>query len=1054
MARVTHPIRGIGVMASFWDFSNLTDQDGGAAGSAYSEQDPEPGIAVSEQLGNLASPIVYTAQDVDLEFRTVKAGASGGMAYRADGETDSEYRGTNEAHQVSASGVVRFSATQTYALFAAAMDPLTQRVMVVSANTTDGNAAILWDPETRTWSEDGVVVSGDMTVPALHYWPDTDTWVAFEIKDTGLSSAWYSRDTGATWAVHSEAIFDQMPQAIGPATTADDVHGNLVMCVSRNGSSAGASNNETSVYRSEDRGGSFTEYHQSQNVYSSAQVANFHNGPIVLVYVDDETDDSVKAKILADAYVDPDDVTAVSVSSANQVSVSDSIYPVTVFVDHNNVGHIYWVDKTDPEVIRHSVSFDQGVTWDPDSVGTLQCSNDGSNVNLERLLAVPSGGEVLLLHTAAGNTVGAAAATEASIWYELLGGWTNLELGAAPGVGVRDGRRSFADGFGVSPNLGSWFPQWAAPSDVGFTLTSGGVPTESMTSGGWQITTSTMNGHYETTFDITSDRIVFTWEVTCDVGGDQTAQDVIVYVRRRDGVNETEIEVRYDINGFRLHDVGAGTDIQTTALDMTAPAQFALVYTAVDEVGLLYRRPGDTKWTDAGSSITLNTAATANTTSTFRFGHFTISASTSTWGSKGYSGNMQAHIGLLAGDVSSKLRWGAELSTLPWPVRDVGTPTARSAFGVTGGPLHLGRTWRVDAAGKSRAEHLFPLVEPSPSVLWRSEDQLIATFTVDAGYDTRPGPSWILMAYVENPGFQKVKISAAPDSGSPSFTTFGDLDLGIGFSGLSYAVSGQLMKPASGTAGTRYIRPGELVGGYVVTVAGDVARIIGNTGGYWTTTAGFQQVELTLADDSVAAGSTVTLVWPRGLYVHPLDGSTAYRWWRAAFQAATTPEGVLSCGTLWLGAMLVPGRQHGRGALLDLVPQREVRTDAYGSRRVFPTGPALKQLTIGWPDGYDETNLRIQDGAGHLAASGSTAPAATYGDVRGPLESLVEVSDQGRRPLVALMSDVPETATTLTDPTTFLSGWFDGTIGTEFIQGDEGVDEVIRVQTINIAQRA
>lgn len=1048
MPQITYPVRGIGVMARGWLASNLTASDGSDIASAYTEAEPEPGLAISDQSTSISVPVCNLAQDEDLELAVVAAGFPGALAYRVAGETDSQYRGINEAWQTTGGGVARYNdGSYNFSLFAAALDKRTQTVMVASPHSSEGNVALTWSPEARTWTEAGTITTSTVDQFGLHFFEDTRTWVAFEVSTSGISSAWHSTDGGVTWALYAENIYDNQPAAVGPTTTATDAHGNLVLCVSNNG----ASTQETSLYRSEsDRGASFTEYHQSSNTYSSAQIAGFSDGSILLVYVDDVTDDSVKAKVLPDAYTDPDDVTAVSIAGANSASVADATYSVAVMIDHQDTAHVFWVDKTDPELVRYAASTDGGVTFTETIQAVMQNTNDGASRNIDRLRVVPTAGEALLLHRA--STVDAAA-TEDSLWYTLLGGWSNAELGASPTAGARRLRRSFATETGGGANVGAWFGQWAEPGEVGFTLTSGGTPSESMTSTGWQIDTDgTMNGHYGTTFTLTDDKAVFYWECSCDEGGDQTGQDVIVYVNRRDGVDETEIEVRYDTAGFRLHDVKAGADIETTAADMTIPMQFLLVFDGVEKVGLLYKRPGDTLWIDAGSDASLNTAASASTTSTLRFGHFAVTDSISTWGNKGYAERMAVHSGLAAGVVSTKLRWGARLTGVSWPVRDVGDSLARARLAVTGGPHHLGETYQIPRAGPYRVEHLFPITEPSPDVEWRGTDETEAIFTVDlAGFDTRPGPSWALLLHVAGAGFRQAKLYGLDDA-TETETELATLDLATGFTGLSYLVSGNMVRPASGAVGSRYVLPGELVGGYVVSAAGVAVRIIGNSGGYWGT-GDYQPLVLELADDSLTGGSTIDIVWPEGVLVLPLAATVLYRYWRVALQAGNTPEGALSCGSLWLGSLLVPGRQWGRGTLHELMPRIEARDNAAGVRRQLQTGRARRRLTVGWPDGHDYSRVRPHQGQGYLAASASTAPLVTYDDVRHQVEELFQVTEGGRLPVVAVLQSIGETAETITDRSLFLSGWLEGNASSEAVQGTEGESEVNRTQNISVVER-
>ena len=1057
MARSTYSrLRGIAVLESAWKPTNLTTNDAGATatGSDYTESQPKPGRAVADQANAIALPVVRNAQPNDLELRTVSAGAPAGWAYRDAGETDAQYRGAGEGWQVTLlSSAVFFSASTTTSGYSLAAKPKTGTLLLAyyDSDAVEGRVT-RYSPATRTWGS--TVTVDDSATPGLNnpgimYFSDTDTWVVFNCGGSGFANntAWFSTDDGATWSEYAFDIYANTASPLGtvPINPVVDRLGNPVFVESDGSGTA-------YWYRSEDRGASFTRYANQTTTYWNGRLARFADGSLLFVYHEDPSVAAVvKAKVLADGYVDPGSVAGVSVDPSNpQCFNGETIW---CWVDAEDVAWVSWANidsaPAGPEQRRIARSLDRGATWEEIDHRMMEMTSNAASAYLTRFAAEVSGGEVVVCCTYVGDREFLN-----QIWTVHLAGWSNVELGGLA-VGVsRINRRSFArdSGTGTAPSYLWWLLE--PPETSGWTATLTGSVTEDNTVNGRQIVSTAGNAkHYGVTLGAsTRAEAVYYAQVVVESGGDLTDDDVSMLVSRRDGTNSSDIAIRMSTTGFAVYDVGAAADLATVTRTMTGATQLLMCWSAINALAVFYKGPGDELWSVAYSGL-IAQGSTAADEDLVEWGHRAATASSSSWMCIGVSDGAFAHHSLTAGSGYQPLRYGAPLRSSGRPARDlIDGDGLMSWLGTSGAFARVGRTYSVATQAVGRAENMFPTVEASPRVLWTGTDETQHDFVVElaGGEFTRPGPSWALLFMVQNAGFRTVEL--ARGTGAGAFTTLGTLDLATGFAGLSFSVNGYHVSPAAGVEGSRFVAGSELVGGFVRSDTGVCSRIADNTPGYWTASGEHQPLQLIL-EDTGFTGTTLDIVWPSGVLVVPQTGASLWAYARARIPAQDAPGGALSCGDMFLGALVVPGKQWDRGLVTELEPNVAVRDDIEGGRRVFERGPPRRRISVAWNDGHDVTSVRVHEGANYLAPSASAAPVSTINNVRFEVERLFRYAKGGQLPVVVLLDEMPATATTFTDPSVFLSGWLEGSASSEQVTGDEGSSEVFRTQSISITER-
>ena len=542
-------------------------------------------------------------------------------------------------------------------------------------------------------------------------------------------------------------------------------------------------------------------------------------------------------------------------------------------------------------------------------------------------------------------------------------------------------------------------------------------------------------------------------ECSVSSGGSLTSLDVGCKLLCADGTDDYEIEIRLTTTGFRAVDANnGGATIATVTVDMTSPLQI-WVHLDAGTLAIWYRRPGAIEWSAATTAyaLTSDTGSPA-ANGTISWGGYAASTS-STWRIVGVC--FRGHLA----DEPEGAFFSRPISTRPAPLPDAGDgpgyrgsgATGRMAFlSAHGGPGVIGEEWRINARYAYPAEATIPGLSPSPADTWRSVDEteqyLIHDLDQAAGLGVSRG------LFVANANFRTAYLEYV--SGA-AWVTDATLDLATDFTSLSYVLSGQSLGPAnSGNAAGRYIAEGELVGGHVILDPGGTPKyrsLQANTAGWWQSSDTYPRPDLTLdgIDGTEGASGTCHLVAPTGIVVVHDTARTTARYWRWRVPAQGTPDGYLEAGIITALRIQSFGGDAAWGSSSEVAPNARTTRSRYGTTRVREDGPPVDTWSIVPPP---EVRGGIRSGTmtDYVGASGYL-PLAAQHDTLAHLRGILEATNSGEQPVVALREIPTTSGTTVTDRSLLLYGRLGGSIRATLERGTFGVDELLRGDPITVA---
>ena len=207
-------------------------------------------------------------------------------------------------------------------------------------------------------------------------------------------------------------------------------------------------------------------------------------------------------------------------------------------------------------------------------------------------------------------------------------------------------------------------------------------------------------------------------------------------------------------------------------------------------------------------------------------------------------------------------------------------------------------------------------------------------------------------------------------------------------------------------------------------------------------------------DNTEPANGTLNLWSQRGVFIKHLKG-TRYGGYRLKINAQTTADGFYSVGTFLVGPLAVFGYQPGWDRSLSKTPNVDLQTFTDGSRVARNLGPPRRVASISWADGVDLTNVQGQNPDPDYVTGRATGgkPLATGVGTPLLLEGLISATDGPRIPVVYLPV-IPRSSDSSIQ--TFIGGYLYGRITSahrrDVVQGDEMIDEVVRVANVTIEE--
>jgi hypothetical protein len=1014
-----HPTHLICLWDPRFDLDHLA-ADPAAVGS-YSEAGPRPGTAVSADPLSRLIPVVSFDQAQDVDLRVEQGGAvrrdGVQVSYRLGSETlSNDYRGWFRPNHLTAFGWLEVNGigVAVYDRLTIATIPSSQKVVALYAGafgTPSPNLyARTFDHDNQAWSAAVLVNNSSTESLGIVVLPETERVLAIQDATTGLQ-VYYSDDDGTTWSIYARSDL----------TLTNSTDGGAACMVGDNVLFVGSQGTDYSQAASDSLGAAWDLVEEDTGLGTELQVFELPGGQGAgAAYIDGGL---VKFRRLASAYQAISDASPVSVTSAGTAT------GFSMCADHDGIiyAHIVFSSQTPNECWR---STDLGDTWE--EVGDWADTVDNSDNWAAPMRSAPSAGWIVVLS----NFIITATSNDASPGATWLGGWSTLYLEQGWG-GVYNGLSYYA------------YIPIDVPNNVGSAWTALGIVAGTIDDTGLRIVTTAQTGYYSRDLGLALSQGAQV-QLQVHSGGSLTGLAAGFRLYSVDSTNESVVAFRHTTTTVRIYDVQAGAALGSDlTIDTTTPTVW-LVNQTTTTINAWYRKPWETKWTQALSNVAISNAARTFTTSRLQIGSTAAGTADQSFQFVG-QGRTISPLDGFDGEFQGKA-----LNTLPYPVPDISPASGErlTRLSLRGGPGIVDETFDVDAEHDYPIEAALGLTGPSPDRRWRSADLTEQLLVWDLGSEAWVGDA--LALFVGGANFREATLEAW--SGA-AWVVIGTLNLAEGFESLEYvrAAGCEVVTVAGVTSNAdRWLQENEKAGGTIQLGGGKARRIRDHSAGGWTDDGTTVKPTITMdaADDTEPASGSCNLCSPDGVLVVPLAAHTCRRYFAVRIPVQDVPDPYYEAGCI------LPMRAYALGAPPDwewseeVEPNTQITRTTYGTPHGQEQGPPRKVRSWGWNSGTVLRHLRDSVDADYY---GTTAGLPLVGreDVLWTLYGLQERSRGGLYPCV-LVAGAQDGTTMQTDPGLFLYGVPDFTVSARSANGREGSTkgdaEIMRIERIAVEQ--
>ena len=363
-------------------------------------------------------------------------------------------------------------------------------------------------------------------------------------------------------------------------------------------------------------------------------------------------------------------------------------------------------------------------------------------------------------------------------------------------------------------------------------------------------------------------------------------------------------------------------------------------------------------------------------------------------------------------------------------------------------------------------ENIFHKISLSPRVVWRSADQSfqqIPLFVDPIVQDTEKslGCSDMFGIHLSNINFRLFKIKVWNGA---SWNTFASVDTSADYTS-TYIKKGNTLISNSATKDF-LLRYGEAIGWRARLydpVSKDVAfvKIIMNSEGIWSTDSGVKQAviqyDTTITDPStIPANGEIFLIPDSVTFLKArLDGVNLGQYaWMLEVSAQDRLEDYFQIGSMLMGSVAFPAPQYQRGRTITYSPNIQTQSSLDGMFFSRKMSAGRRTASIAWTEPIDPTRLNdLNPDYWQVSVSSGAQPVANYGDPH-LLEGIFRYLNN-REPLVYLPS-IKQRPTNdeilLTARDSHMLCRTTGEITVESVLGEERLDEMFRVSTVNLEE--
>ncbi|HYF55498.1 MAG TPA: hypothetical protein VEA41_14670, partial [Salinarimonas sp.] len=866
------------------------------------------------------------------------------------------------------------------------------------------------DPDTGAWTRktDLAAASATAAYPCLCLVPlptGGERVVAFywlsgsTTADVGMS---WSDDAGTTWTEGARAVLPEswtLTSWTPKRLRAAYLNGQILLIASMQSlDTAGHTMEDILVqFASTDMGASFVEVYR-QDVDSESggaypdivvQGGGFVVGAVTLTGVPSNYPVAIR---LGSAFESIGDVTPVTIDVAAPATGTDFLTEGDLCLAVDDAGALYVTFRRYSDRVWTTFrSDDGGAEWAPMGANDLASSRGtwwraDAGTYPDDACAVFQRGRMLVIF----GHVSSPGAYDESLSCAYLGGYSTFTL---PPLSPND-----LDAARVSYTT-TWLP-FDLPDDMGWTATTTGAPTASISSGRLRVQAAAGEGkwYHQTPTGTNAGGIL------ADIITEADADTAFLQVRQYQGGVGYEAEIRVTPTAVQLWDAVA--NVQRSSWTITGAGEVQVRVVLVNGSLLVrvrdYSNGSARSWTTLTGTLTDDAGGTF-TTDRVRFGVPSTGVAQRDvyfrflgWvddegGANPFAGiDMPTWVSAYANPGSIH---GRGLSSLPTYVDD-GVRLA-----ALDGPGFSGETWHIDTRYTHPVTRILPHVEPSPARGWRSAaisdfdastTHLHLAFRLDGDGDGGflgedcSLENDLVAAYLDGLNCPQVAVDLYYGGAWNSTTTT---------SGVTFVASrkGNTVRPAANAAGSK-VRFGEMVGGHIAfhnagyTTTTHTTVVTSNTEGNTRTDSVTKHPTFVMRDsDNALAASPSVSVWPtRHLIVaHPSGYSRDIQGVRlripvsgASAYPGRPADGYYEVGTFAFGPVLVFGHDYSWEHNASIEANVDLATARDGSRRSRVLGPPRETWEIGWADGVDTTDYHQATASNYIKGSANAGAVA------------------------------------------------------------------------------
>ncbi len=1041
-----------------------------AAQSQYTQANSRAGVPEAQSDGVNLTLSSIGSQGEEITVETIQGGLPGEARFKWKGE-DSTELGKDAAHILTESGYWKYSSSTAVGsyFYSDCVSDLNGSIWVISEILDSSNRYTI---SLRRQKQSGTIdlvetfesailvgTPSSLGLPSITRLQDGSLLVAYfqyTSENAVNIKVHRSLDDGDTWKeisprglVDSIASSSNEPKKMKLVT----VDNTVLLFIELETSNT----NRLAQYVSRDGGTTFSLVDQissiSDGYFHQPSPVALPDGTIGVAYISDTAELNF-TKIpnpgirLSASYWTAANENTISITATTFSSITSNVMSggnVTAFYQDG----LIWViaqEFGDGRLIGY-YSEDMGSSWRYASGGTTTASNGyildyGSNS--DRLLNLSS-----CVHEGRAKVI---AHNTNSVWSLALGGYSSFSYPA------RSDNPPF---YQYLVWESTYIPVMLPATSSQYSTT--GTGTQALDDEGLNITTSgnVRSYRYLHSGGYFDEGQVIRLRLQVDQGTSVLSDHIAIKITQDDTTNSTELQLRFSTTTIQVRD-SAGVKA-TISHDMTASTE--IVIGLFDTDAEIYYRTADgaqaKKWNL--QSITGITKGASGAGNAVEWGHFSFS------GVLTFESHWQ-EVSITSGEQAGLGKFTLRGAKYP-PLGEYQYIDQGLAITAKDSPARGEDQYKITPRYDYAIENIFHGVSLSPRVTWRSTGDAtqarIPLFIdpVVQATEKNLGLSDVLGVHLANVNFRKFSLQSWDGA---AWSVLADVDIGEGFNG-TYIKKGNTL--ISNNTGKNFLlRYGEAIGWRAELKSGETTKIVKirmNSEGIWTNNNSVKQTVLqydtSLTDPStIPASGTIHLIPDSITFIKSrLDGVNLGQYALAIeIPVQETLEGYFQIGSLLMGSVAFPAPQYQRGRSITFSPNIQAQETLDGMFFSRKMSAGRRTASIAWTEPIDTTRLNELDpDYWQISQSSGAQPIANYGDpylMHGIFRYL-----SNREPLVYLPSiDVAafrtgldgENEAILNRREQHMLARTTGEVTVESVIGEEMIDEMFRVATVNLEE--